>query len=532
MSALLLMLLTASQVDAVVVYPDRAQVVRVAEVPCGPKVVATFSNVTPAAAGDSFRAHVEGGSVEGLRSEQKPLRDSFAPEVKDLVAKLKKLSADRAQLAHALERAQAQQVVADAYSQVAATMASREMADHPDPRAWGTAFDAALKPRLESVKAMVDLQGKLRDVDDKLADLQRKLNELDTKGRRYEWLVEVLVSCPAGRTAHVELSYLVGGASWSPSYEARADDGAGSVEVSTWATLKQSTGEEWKNVKLVLSTAVPSQNATPPELRKLMVDALKHEPEKKVLVRRDEYVEHAAAQAGEQQVGGKLAARSQGLSVQLTVPERATVAADGTPARLFVARTPMKARFSLRTLPRLAPFVFRVAQLSNAAPFPLLAGELDAFRANGFIARYSLERVPEGGAFTLTFGVEDGLRVKRVAVEELKREAGLFNSKVRFSYAYRFELANYSKAAREVEVWEGLPVSELDDVTVSVGEKTTGGYQLDPADGIAKWKVKLAAQGKQNVELAYRVDVPSSYDLGGYSSVSSVAAARRPARRG
>lgn len=107
-------------------------------------------------------------------------------------------------------------------------------------------------------------------------------------------------------------------------------------------------------------------------------------------------------------------------------------------------------------------------------------------------------------------------KVKRVALEELEREAGLFNAKVRFSYGYRFELANYGTAAREVELWEGLPVSELSDVTVSVGEKTTKGYELDPTDGIAKWKATLAAQGKHTLELAYQVDVPSSYDLGSY----------------
>jgi hypothetical protein len=38
---------------------------------------------------------------------------------------------------------------------------------------------------------------------------------------------------------------------------------------------------------------VPSQNATPPELKVLQVRAWEKQPEKKVLVRRDEYVERA-----------------------------------------------------------------------------------------------------------------------------------------------------------------------------------------------------------------------------------------------
>jgi uncharacterized protein (TIGR02231 family) len=517
MSPLVLLFLSASPVDSVVVYPDRAQVVRVSEVPCGPKVLASFTGITPAAAGDSFRAHLEGGKVEGVRSEERPLIERFGPEEKALSATLKKLSAERLQLSHTLERVHAKAEAARAYGQVAAEMTAREMADHPDPKGWASAFDAVLSTQLEGTKAEVALAAKVRELDQRLEAARRRLGEIDETGKRSEWIVEVLVSCPPGRTAKVELSYLVGGASWSPAYEARADEGGGgTVELSTWATIRQTTGEAWKGATLLLSTAVPAQNATPPELRKLMVDADRHLPEKKVLVRRQEYVAHARSESGSGPApGGGLEARAQGLSVQLAVPERATVGGDGTPARLFVGRTPMKARFSFRTVPRLAPDVFRVAELANQAPFPLLPGPLDAFGTSGFIARYPLrERVPEGGAFTLTFGVEDGLKVKRVALEELKRQTGLFNSKVRFSYGYRFEVANYEKAPREVELWEGLPVSELSDVTVSVGEKTSSGYQLNPADGIAKWKVKLAAQGKQDIELAYQVDVPSTYETG------------------
>jgi len=66
-----------------------------------------------------------------------------------------------------------------------------------------------------------------------------------------------------------------------------------------------------------------------------------------------------------------------------------------------------------------------------------------------------------------------------------------------------------------VTLAEHLPVSELNDIAVAVGEKTTAGYQLDPKDGIAKWKVSLKAGEKKKVDFAFRVDVPSSYETGG-----------------
>jgi uncharacterized protein (TIGR02231 family) len=123
--------------------------------------------------------------------------------------------------------------------------------------------------------------------------------------------------------------------------------------------------------------------------------------------------------------------------------------------------------------------------------------------------------VPQGGAFNLTFGIDDAVRVKRTIVDELKKDTGLFNGNKRFIYAYAFEVANYGKAPLEVTLAEHLPVSELNDISVTVSEKTTQGYALDPKDGIAKWKVGLRAGEKKKLDFAFRVDVPQSYDMGG-----------------
>lgn len=519
MNALLLVLAAsaAPAIDSVVVYPDRAQVVRATEVDCGVRKAVQFSAITPAAALDSFRAQVEGGSIDGLRVESRVRADAFTAQRKDLETKARALNLEGEALADERERAVARANLGGKLSDIAAAQVARELAaDKPDPKTWGAAFDSALAARVAGNAAIADADAKLRELQKRKDDLAVKLEALGWAAARQEFAADVVVTCPAGRRARVELTYLVGGASWIPSYEARADEAAGVVELAAFATLRQQTGEAWDNAKLTLSTAVPAQNATPPDLKQLKVSATERAPEKKVLTRRDEQVQQAESGASTPVGGeGRLAVRSQGLSVQLEVPQRATVSGDGTEQRLFVARHKLKAAFGFRTAPRAQPFVFRVAELTNQAPFPLLPGVLSAFRSTGLIARYSLPRVAEGAVFRLTFGVEDTLRIKRVVVEEVKRDAGLFNTKKRFSYAYRYELANWGKGPIELELWEGLPVSELDDVAVLVTpEKTTAGYKLDAADGIAKWKVKLAEREQKNVELAYKVEVPGSYDLG------------------
>ncbi len=519
MNALILTILAStSAADRVVVFPDRAQVTRLTTVTCGARVPVTFEHLPPAAAQDSFRARVTGGAIDGMRAELVTQEKEFSPKAEALTRQLEALQLELEGTADQLLRAQAQARVGKQYGDIAVQLVSRELAaERPDLKSWQSAFDTSLGASLTAARQTAELNAKLREQRLQEEELRRQLDEVRLAQGKQSWTVEVLASCPAGKTAELALTYLVGGASWTPVYEARADEAGGSVDFSTWATIRQGTGEDWSQVELTLSTAVPSQNATPPELKVLQVTAFEKAPEKKVLVRREEYVERAQVGSGGESLnqGGQAVARSQGLSVQLLVPEKSVVPGDNAPVRLFVGKTKMKASFELRTMPKVMPVAFRVAELTNQAAWPLLAGRVDAFRTTGLVGRYELERVPQGGAFTLTFGLEDAIRVKRTTVDELKRDTGLFNGNKRFTYAYAFEVANYGKAPVEVTLAEHLPVSELNDIAVAVGEKTTAGYQLDPKDGIAKWKVSLKAGEKKKVDFAFRVDVPSSYETGG-----------------
>ncbi|MFL5318796.1 MAG: mucoidy inhibitor MuiA family protein [Myxococcaceae bacterium] len=522
-SLVLISVLSASQVSAVsqvVVYPDRAQVTRSMSIACGNRATALFEGIPPAADPASFRAKTDEGVVEGLRGEERTRRDAFAQKRKELEDQAKTLQEQLNGFGQAKVRAQREDANAQLYGNVATELISREMTTEPKPdtKSWSTALDLSTNTRLKSVADNVDEDAKIRETNEKLEDVNRQLSELDQAADRKEFIAEVRVSCASGKNAKVLLTYMVGGASWSPAYEARTEESSNQVELSTYATVKQGTGEDWKDTAIILSTAVPNENATPPELQPLNVNVQEREPPKKVLVAREEMVERADTLSGASTPpsggDGRMRASSQGLSVQLSVPERGDVPGNNQSVRLFVGKQKLKASFALKSIPKRLPFVFRTAEATNSAPYPLLAGPLDAFRHNGFIARYNIERTPMGGLLKLSFGIDEQVRIKRTTVEEVKRDIGLFGGKKRFRYAYKLELANFSKETQTVEVSEQVPVSELDDVLVEMDPKSTAGFELGKDDGIATWKLSMKPGDKKQVDVAFHVDVPSSYDTG------------------
>ncbi len=510
-------LVASAKVSTAVVYPDRAQVTREQTVTCNGPTRARFEAVPLAAAPDSLRARATGATVEGLISEERTREEMHRDELTRLEARRDALAREQAVLDDASARVKDLRTLASGYTDVAVARITRELTGAmPDTRAWAAALDSAMAVRQRALTEDQDLAAKQLLLEKQRDQVDTEIEKLRATSERRERHVEVRLSCPEGTRARVELTYLVGQVSWTPSYEARANERAQTLELTTLATVNQATGEDWSEAKLMLSTAQPQRDATLPGLYPLKVSAEERRKEHKVLVRRDEQPQHAQAGGSDSSASSKgLEAIPQGLSVQLVVPTPVSIPGDDSAVRVQVAKTRLKAAFNWRTIPKLHPVVFRVARMNNAATFPLLPGEVDLYRGAGFIGRQSLEHVAQGAPFELTFGVEEGLRVERHVVEELQRPEGLFKGTQRFRYAYQFTLNNLRPSPEEVELSEHYPVSELKDVKVALEPVTTGGYALQSDDGIATWKVKLAPGEKRTVDFAFHVDAPSSYETRG-----------------
>ena len=84
--------------------------------------------------------------------------------------------------------------------------------------------------------------------------------------------------------AELELEYFVPGARWKPAYDLHYASARGQIRVETAAVVEQTTGEDWTDTVLLLSTAMPGRGIDLPELSDL--DA-----------RREERVHPAAAPA-------------------------------------------------------------------------------------------------------------------------------------------------------------------------------------------------------------------------------------------
>jgi uncharacterized protein (TIGR02231 family) len=150
-----------------------------------------------------------------------------------------------------------------------------------DPPSAGKVLEFYTTRRAALDEAEAALRDDLESLETELRSLRAKLAKFRAPPRRQSRLVRIRLLLHAKEPVQLQLTYMVTGAAWAPSYDARASVEAKgqemTLQLSYFGLVTNSTGEDWEDAKLALSTAQPATGGQPPALPTLRV-GWKEEP--------------------------------------------------------------------------------------------------------------------------------------------------------------------------------------------------------------------------------------------------------------
>ena len=395
------------------------------------------------------------------------------------------------------------------------------------PRGAGSeATLASLKSAIAAVDASADealredaaaREGQLRARDD-LQRAQRRLDAGRAEHPRHEAWIEVQLSATEARAVPIELTYRVPCALWRPEHLVRlassapASGAKAPIEIVTFATAWQRTGEVWDDVEIRFSTARPARDAAPPAITDdVLTQRRKSDQERRRIEvdLREQAVMVAGLDRGVNAVDEMPGVDDGGEPLLLSPSEKVSLASDGRPLRIEVGRLTVEATIDRVLFPEIA----RVAHLRATATLtrggPLLAGPVRIARGQSLIGRARLDFVGKGEPFEVGLGTDDGVRVRRTQTDQ--RETTPVTGTQKIKRAVKVFLSNLSSEARRVVVVERLPVSEIDDVEITL--TTAGGFRNEGKDGFLLREVELGPNATQTLELAYELRASSKVVL-------------------
>jgi len=393
--------------------------------------------------------------------------------------------------------------------------------------------------------------------------LQKQLNELRNggKGPRSYKTVTVRVSAANAGSLDLTVDYTVPAASWTPAYDARLRADTGEVELSYNGIVRQTTGEDWKDVALTLSTARPGLGGGAPKNRPWFVDVFvprAQAPAAAVVLEKFTVTTERSGNArafmeaprGRAQEGGGLnmdglSAADKSLnpapaisdaafaaatvnsaltSASFKIAAPASISSDNTPQKVSITTTKLAAKLQYEATPALQETVYLIAYVANTTDFPLLAGSVNVFLDDAFVATSQLKTVMPSESFQLALGADEGVAIKRRVVNRFAENTGITGRGRRVTCEYLTTITNNKKVPARVVFTEALPISKNEKIVVNllapaprdVGTPDKPGREITrEEDNLLWWRIDVKPGEKREIPFKFNIEYPGDVQVSG-----------------
>lgn len=528
-----------STISAVTVYTDRAVVTRTATVDLGGgQAELVFANLPESLVDQSVQ-------VSGRGTAQAVILDvaarrtfvDFTPNarVKEIEDQLRALRNDDRTLGDQVAVLNSQRDSINEFMKNA--VAATKDAGRPKLEDVRATLEFGQKQLLEIAQANQKLDQQREELGNKIAALEQQLNELRGTGGKGFKTVVVRVSAAQAGNLELALSYTVGNARWTPSYDARVLSGERAVALGYFGVVTQTTGEDWKNVALTLSTARPSLGGAAPTLTAWNLDvwidrpipvsmpvaarAQSLEMRAKANTAREVNMQAFTTNAAPADMApppeAELASatvESGATSASFKIATASTIPSDGSAQKVPIAAAKLAANPEYLTVPKRQQTAFLTTKVVNSTDFPLLAGPMNVFLDGTFVATSALRTVMAGEKFDLALGADEGISVKHKRVQKFTEDTGLTNSGKRVTYEYLLTIQNNKKSAERIIVVDQLPLSRNEKIVIK--QLAPDAREVKPTDeGSLKWTLDLKPGEKREITVKFAIEYPNDVNVTG-----------------
>ena len=378
--------------------------------------------------------------------------------------------------------------------------------------------------------AQRELDNKMAQLQSELAALQEKRGQIPQEETVRSKTVVVQLDAPMADKLDLSLSYVVPGASWWPNYDASFDSSDNKLKLSYYAQISQQTGEDWDDVKLVLSTAQPMIGAVLPELDPWVVDIRVPRPEMPapVAMARQKALQAMPEQrramapimdtsTGQVQAEASFntATAERGLAnTVFNIEKKATVPTGPEEKKVAISVSEFKTDQTYQLVPALQEAVFLTVKATNSNDYPLLQGDLNAFLDGQLIASSNIKTVFPGEPLELAMGTDESISVRREPLKRFTESTGLTGSGKRISYEYQTVIQNNRDKAVELVLHDRFPLSRNEKIEIRRISPSDKEITLK-ADGRYEQRIKLAPKEKKTVVQKFSVGYPNEVDVTG-----------------
>ncbi|MCX2573245.1 DUF4139 domain-containing protein [Pedobacter sandarakinus] len=517
---------TKAILSNVTVYNNGAQLTHTGRVslPTGTSEV-VINNISGKVNESSIQVGVSGGvTILSVQFNRDFLNgDTTNPEIKQLNDSVKLVSSDLIKTRNAKSVEEQTLVLLDENRKSGGTNTGTNVSELIKLADYYRAKNAEVRNAITVLMNMEERQSQ------KLNALRHQITEL--RNNPNQQLGQLVLQLMAKETtvANYNISYVTPVASWVASYDIKSSSTTKPLEMVYKAAITQSTGLDWKKIKLSLSTGSPNYNITAPQLNPWFVSTYKTlqtslqgrvaglvlrgvgslaEEDKGYL---DEVVVANATQKQKPLANSvstideytKVNESQLGVTFDIEIPY--DINSDNKPHTIAFKEFAIPAIYKYYAAPKLSNDAYLLADVIDWEKLNLQAGDANIIFEGTYTGKSFINPASILDTLSLSMGRDKKIIITKEKQEEFSSTKFIGSNKKQL-FTYLIKVRNTKSEPIELVLKDQYPLSTESDIEIELLENS--GAMANKETGMLTWQLKIAPNETKSIKLSYTVKAP------------------------
>lgn len=343
------------------------------------------------------------------------------------------------------------------------------------------------------------------------------------------------VMCKRSGEIPVDLSYYTPNAGWTALYDIRVNSKTNKVKMVYKASLTQTTGVDWKNTKLTLSTGTPNFGVTAPILTpwylQLYVPGLYTDLQKRAAagnatrnmiqsysddkVLSEVVISDGAGQLRQQKERDlnidpstlqQYTTLNEGqLNTNFEIDLPYDIESDGKLHSVTIKDQEISCILKNYAVPRIDKEAYLLAEVADWQNLDLLPGDANIIMDDTYIGKSVIDPNTTADTLNLSLGRDKRIAIKRSLVKELSSLKTSGGSS-RQLFTYEILVKNNKLTDINLLLKDQFPLSTIKEVEVKLEDGSDAMINMET--GVLTWKIDLKPGESRKVRFSYSVKYP------------------------
>jgi uncharacterized protein (TIGR02231 family) len=375
---------------------------------------------------------------------------------------------------------------------------------------------------------------KIAELTEIISFLNQRIYQLSNEGNKTtskttgQLIVQVMAQ--KQEETKFDISYYTPNAGWTPSYEMRVKTIDNSFKLGYKALVFQSTGIDWKQIPITLSTSNPNQSNTTPLLQAWYLQQYVPQlygniqsAKKLALMNSVQSLNEVVVTTGynarnkdneaekRDDISNYLQVKESQLYTSFDIDLPYVIPSDGTGYSVNIKEENIKATYKHYAVPKLDKDAFLMAEISDWESLDLLPGQANIIMDGKYIGKSFIDPNSTLDTLNINLGRDKRVNIKRTTVKNNEKVKIKGDNKIE-TFAYEIVVKNNKKQEINLLLKDQFPLSN--DKEIEINLFNDGNADINNELGVLNWKLTIPANESKSKQFGYTVKYPKTKVIG------------------